>query len=396
MKKFGVLVSVTLLMSACGGKSKTPLEDSSGHPYVNKMSVNNPYGSKQLSKDRKSVSNISSKITSEPATKHLIQSTMVASLTADEEQLREQEDYVTPWHTGIVGCDGIKISAQGTISSYDSDEGTTAKSGGNIQTISNEADITISGQGTVLGHISAQGADSDLNISGQATVGSSLAPSYVSLTGKLNGSDQAEVTGELKEAQAVTESESNCDPLGLESLFALVKPTEDPTEDQEVGLISDETLKAGVHSFQNFTISGQATLSLAADGDNKEFIIYVSEDFTMSGQSELKVPAGIKVSLYVAGQIKIADQTSLTVFGNPDDFLMISNYEGGGGVSLSGQSETRAVVYAPKTDVYLAGQSDFKGAVRGRTIELTGQSDFYFDHALSGVVKEDEVTTLNK
>ncbi len=213
-------------------------------------------------------------------------------------------------------------------------------------------------------------------------------------TGTITTTEQASITGEAFEGQDAIKTTTNCDPLGLAEVFKEVKPTSAPTA-AFVYPEDDEYLYADRYNYKGFTLDGQNDLDLKANPDGKkEFIIYVDGDFKVSGQAELKIDKGVKVSIYVTGKVTIDGQADIIVPGDPEDFVIISNYPSASGINFGGQSESRAILYAPLTDVSLSGQSDFRGAVRGKTVSLEGQSDFYFDEILKAVVQLDDNNNL--
>jgi hypothetical protein len=59
-----------------------------------------------------------------------------------------------------------------------------------------------------------------------------------------------------------------------------------------------------------------------------------------------------------------------------------STIEGGPGINIKGDFETYAQIYAPLSDVVINGSGTLYGAVRGKTVSVTGGAAIHYDAAL--------------
>ena len=135
--------------------------------------------------------------------------------------------------------------------------------------------------------------------------------------------------------------------------------------------------------FDNLEIKG--TLKVAEDSD---VILYVKGNFKMSGSSSLTIPDTSSLTLIMNGALDIGagaqiytPAKGLTDKGLPR-FSIYSAYSGTGIKITGGTEEIYAVVYAPLTDVEIASSSDFKGALVGKKVAITGAGAFHYDSAL--------------
>lgn len=143
------------------------------------------------------------------------------------------------------------------------------------------------------------------------------------------------------------------------------------------------------------TILGQVTLTLTAPSG--------SSALSVTGNASLIIPAGSSLTLYTAGDIKIAGNGLANANVQPISCQLwgTNTSPAGQAVDLAGNGALRAVVYAPAGDVKLNGNGDMMGSVVARTIVLVGNAAFHYDESLSrfgdnagfGVDKWRELTT---
>ncbi|MBE0365141.1 hypothetical protein PULV_a1887 [Pseudoalteromonas ulvae UL12] len=140
---------------------------------------------------------------------------------------------------------------------------------------------------------------------------------------------------------------------------------------------------ADILMFDNLEIKG--TLKIA---ENSDVVMYVKGNFKMSGSSSLTIPDTSSLTLIMKGALDIGagaqiytPAKGLTDEGVPI-FSIYSSYSGTGIKITGGTEEIYAVVYAPLTDVEIASSSDFKGALVGKKVAITGAGAFHYDSAL--------------
>jgi len=128
-------------------------------------------------------------------------------------------------------------------------------------------------------------------------------------------------------------------------------------------------------------LSGKQTLTISQPGD------YKITSLDMSGQSTIKITTTGKVNFYFEGgstggttSIKLAGQGITNPTGQPGNFGMW--VPGQGDISLTGQGDLRAVIYAPKSSVKMAGNGQLFGAVVAKDINVSGNGTFWYDKQL--------------
>jgi Flp pilus assembly protein TadG len=228
---------------------------------------------------------------------------------------------------GLVGLNSISFGGHSTAS-YFSTGGANASNFGNI---ASNGPITIGGSSTVNGNavLGPSGSVSGGSVTGSTTRLSSPL-SYA------NGS-------------ASPYSLTNNDNAQL------------PTNIQISGGINmnnkTATVPGGNYVINNFSVTGNSSLTFTS-----ATTIYCYGTFTMTGSAitNSSLPGNLKI-------VMIPDPTN----GNPP-----------GAVSLVGASSLYANIYAPQSDVSIGGTGSIYGSVLGKTINMTGTGDVYYDMSL--------------
>jgi cytoskeletal protein CcmA (bactofilin family) len=120
--------------------------------------------------------------------------------------------------------------------------------------------------------------------------------------------------------------------------------------------------------------------------------MFVDGDFTMDGATQITIDADSSLTLVITGTVNmlagakvIAQQQGLTTSGLPAMSIYSSfdsNIQGQPGIKIEGDFETYAQIYAPLSDVVINGSGTLYGAVRGKTISVTGGAAIHYDAAL--------------
>ena len=113
---------------------------------------------------------------------------------------------------------------------------------------------------------------------------------------------------------------------------------------------------------------------------------YIVNSLDVAGTSTIRPAGNGPVIINVAGQG--SGSTAISIAGGalsnetyiPANFQIL--YAGTKSVSISGGTQTSALVYTPKADVTLTGNSNFYGAVVGAQVDIPGSTSLYFDTAL--------------
>lgn len=119
--------------------------------------------------------------------------------------------------------------------------------------------------------------------------------------------------------------------------------------------------------------------------------MFIEDDFKMAGATKITIAAGSSLTLIMKGRLLLGAGADIIALQhglvNPQDpkslpaMSVYSSYSGLG-ISLSGDFEMYAQIYAPLSDVKIAGSGTLYGAVRGKTITVTGGAGIHYDAAL--------------
>jgi hypothetical protein len=138
-------------------------------------------------------------------------------------------------------------------------------------------------------------------------------------------------------------------------------------------------------------LSGQKTLTIAgnADGSPTYVEIYVTGDISLSGGAQIVVQPGVSAKIYFAGNVDVSGNGILNSNNQPLDLQLYGIDPGSSTkhVSLGGNGQITAAVYAPGHDVTVNGggtNGHVFGSVVGKTVTMTGVTNLHYDEALSG------------
>jgi hypothetical protein len=145
---------------------------------------------------------------------------------------------------------------------------------------------------------------------------------------------------------------------------------------------------------QVLTILGQVTLVLTASPG--------LDALDITGNATIHIPAGSSLTLYAAGDIKIAGNG----LGNDNIQPITCQFWGTNGTSthqhlvLTGNGTLASVIYAPNAIVKLEGNGDMMGSVIAYDIIIDGNAAYHYDESLAsygdgsyGVTQWREITT---
>ena len=148
-----------------------------------------------------------------------------------------------------------------------------------------------------------------------------------------------------------------------------------------------------------------ASINLAGNGKNLEINGHVrlllQGDLSVSGHSGIVINSNSSLSLYTAADVNIAGNgvanadavgANFYVYGTAACSLNGSGDEvAGQSISIRGNGQLSAVVYAPSGDITLNGggsSGSVSGGMVGFTARVTGGSAFHFDEALRAIVND--------
>ena len=116
-----------------------------------------------------------------------------------------------------------------------------------------------------------------------------------------------------------------------------------------------------------------------------------STGVSVSGNASIKVLAGASLELYAQAHISIGGR-GIANSNDPEAFMLYSTRPvgaaGSQNISVSGNGQLSAVVYAPNTSVSMNGggsSGNVYGAVVADSITVTGGSEFHYDEALAAM-----------
>jgi hypothetical protein len=125
-------------------------------------------------------------------------------------------------------------------------------------------------------------------------------------------------------------------------------------------------------------------------GNNKSYSIpggnYVVNNFTINAGGNLNLLG--PTTIYAYGSVTLNGPA--TANGNlPKNLTIIvmpNPYTGAapGPVSISSSSALYSTIYAPQSDVTLSGTGAIYGSIVGKTVNITGSADIYYDLSMTG------------
>jgi len=229
---------------------------------------------------------------------------------------------------GLIGLNSITFNGHSTASYWSSGSGPNVSNNGSI---ASNGTITIGGSSTVNGIV-------DLGPNGQVTGGT--------------------VTGTTNTLSApLSYPNGDASPYG---------PSNNDNSNIPQSIITGSSISmnnksasiAGGHYFlQNFTVSGNSDITFTGPTT-----IYCYGNFSMTGNAN--------TASSIPGNLKI---------------VMVPNPSTGaapGSVTIGGGAALYASIYAPQSDVSIGGTGSIYGGILGKTINMSGTGDVYYDMSL--------------
>src|SRR2546430_879535 len=139
------------------------------------------------------------------------------------------------------------------------------------------------------------------------------------------------------------------------------------------------------------SLSGNKTLTIAgnANGSQTYVEIYVTGDISVSGTGQIVIESGVTATIYFAGNVDISGNGVLNSNNQPGDLMLYGIQPPANTpehVSIGGNSQITASVYAPGHDVTVNGSGTnghVYGSIVGKTVTMTGVSNLHYDERLS-------------
>ena len=243
------------------------------------------------------------------------------------------------WLCGpFVGVDWVSVPGTPQTDSYNSEEGLYSGEGAKHRgSICSDGPINVDGAAVIKGDARA-GKGHSVNITGRAVVTRSVG--------------------------------SRRKPLHLPPVDASEAAVSNDN-DQIPMIPQGKSWRSPVDANGNFLLDGNKTIELPGG-------TYYFRDFTLAGQAEFSVSG--PTIIYVTGNMERAGGTLVT---NPNKVPgELKFFMTGGTATITSYDDFYGVIYAPNTAVTIDGNSDFFGAVVGKTLTITGSGAGHYDESL--------------
>lgn len=214
-----------------------------------------------------------------------------------------------------------------------------------------------------------------------------------------------------------SDPEKNCDPIGISSVIGdyadaaaldltmlhgntLYEITPVKGEDETVweNWMGDkpalqypttEILPTGesvpMYKFKNVNINGGGVKISGGD-----VFVMVDGDFTIgtSGSTVFEIEPGSSLTLYVTGKVMIKQPLTLREGLSDTDrpaFAIYSSYAGADGVVIDATGTIYAAIYSPHTNANISASGGLMGALRAKTVDVTGSGGIHYDVRLGDI-----------
>ncbi len=146
----------------------------------------------------------------------------------------------------------------------------------------------------------------------------------------------------------------------------------------KVGGVSYEYIfGTGDYSVDKFTLVGFQKALVSGNAR-----VYVSDTMSTTASATIVIEPGAKLELYCAAKsVSIGGQGFLNLAGTAET-LQIFALPSVTTLSFQGSSDMIGVIYAPDSNVKVAGSSVFIGHIKARSADVSGNSTFHADEAL--------------
>ncbi len=251
------------------------------------------------------------------------------------------------------GVNSIKMSGNGFTDSYDSSQG--AYGGSNINS---NGDVATDGE--TIGAVALSG---NAKVKGDAFTGEG---GTVTTSGnaKVTGSS----TGKIDIDMPDTEIPSDLSSLGSSSNIS-------------VSGNGSQTLTGGNYKTGSISVSGNGTLYVSG---TVRIYLTAETSLSTSGNGKIVVNSGGQLIMYTDGTVSISGNGIVNNAVRPQNCLLYSAYDGpGNGVTVSGNGDLKAAIYAPETDIKFSGNGNLYGSAVGKTVEVTGNGNIHYDESLA-------------
>ena len=250
---------------------------------------------------------------------------------------------LTIYLSGIVGLDSVSIGAnKALVDSFTSSGGYPATMGSSALILSN-------------GHVGVNGA----KISG----------SIISSRGSVDLGPGTEVTGSVTAGAAINNKGTVAGAILPNEPSGLIVANAVPNCG---AFTSNPGVSGGKFTYSNgdLAVSANSTVTLASG-------TYCFQSLTLSGNATLQVSGPVVINL--TGPLHTSGGSLVNTTQVPSNLQIATSYTGGAGVTIAGNTSAYLTVYAPGTDVTITGGSPVFGALLGKTLTVSGNSQVHYD-----------------
>ena len=179
-------------------------------------------------------------------------------------------------------------------------------------------------------------------------------------------------------------------PVGTPSWTAINGTVSSVTDTTTLNASATKGSSISRYQLSTIALSGNKTLTLAGnvDGSRTYIEIYVTGDISVTGISQIVLQEGVTATVYFAGNIDVSGNGILNTKNQPSDLQLYGIEPPANSskhVSLGGNGQIIAAVYAPDHDVSINGggtSGHVFGSVVGKTVTMTGVSNLHYDEQL--------------
>jgi hypothetical protein len=265
-------------------------------------------------------------------------------------QVRITATRSSPFDYGIFGDVSITITGNGETNSYDSSTDPTASN------LLSNGDVGTNATGDGVVSLSGNSV-----INGDAQVGPGGNPA-TDIT--LNGNTA--VNGDTGAADSAKDMTPMTDPGG------------GTPETLSISGNNTKTISSGTYRLPSISISGNAIGEISGD-----VTLYLDGNTSISGNGKLKILPGASLTIYTSGTVSISGNgiVNQNINPKPEECVLLGTASCTN-VSVSGNGDLYAAIYAPAATTSVTGNGDIYGSLIGDTVTISGNGEVLFDESL--------------
>lgn len=246
-------------------------------------------------------------------------------------------------------------------------------------------DVAVSGDAWARGGVSLAGS---LSVGGDLACGADFeGAGNATIAGALRAKGRESFAGEVRAASRAayvpeTTTPCGCDPSSFYDVGAAVAAARTTNDNAKVGWpaagddvpepASERTVSLPTGRYYVKSLASVGDLVLRAEGS---VLLYVDGDVDLVGAAHVAIAPGASLDLFVAGSFRAVGDVAL---GEPERPEALRLYVGADHVDLTGSHAFRGLVYAPRAEVSIAGDTSIHGALFAGSLAQAGSLDVDF------------------